>query len=193
MLFSGDIDNAFKYGYKFDILWGYTLDKGFPFTKFIDDLYKLRLKYPKGQPINYIAKLIMNSLYGRYGMDDTFNENIILTNESANKYIEKFSDNIIDIIDLEDSKLIITNNIIYTINTELDNAKENHNINIAIASAITSYSRIHMSKFKNNPEYRLFYTDTDSAYTNKPLPDHLVSDTELVKLKLEFVAKKAIF
>jgi DNA polymerase type B, organellar and viral len=193
MLFSPEMDNAMKYGYKFDILWGYTFSKGFIFNKFISDLYNLRLNYPKDHPMNYIAKLFMNSGYGRFGMDDNFSNIEIISNDSFNKYINKYEDNIIDIIDLGCSKLIFTNSLINEINTALDNGSENHNINIAIASAITSYARIHMTQFKNNPDYKVFYTDTDSIYTNKPLPDNLVSNKELGKLKLEFVANKAIF
>jgi hypothetical protein len=193
MLFSPEMDNAMKYGYKFNILWGYIFSKGFIFNPFITDLYDLRLNYSKSHPMNYIAKLLMNSGYGRFGMDDNFNSIEILSNDSADKYIYKFADSIVDIIDLGDSKLIITNNNNNNINTALDNGTENHNINIAIASAISSYARIHMSQFKNNPDYKLFYSDTDSAYTNKPLPDHQVSNTELGKMKLDFVANKGIF
>jgi hypothetical protein len=191
MLFSPEMDNSMKYGYNFNILWGYIFSKGFIFNPFISDLYELRLNYPKSHPLNYVSKLLMNSDYGRFGMDDNFNNIEILSNDSADKYIYKFSDNIIDIIDLGESKLILTKN--NYINTSLDNASENHNINIAIASAITSYSRIHMTQFKNNNDYKLFYTDTDSVYTNNPLSDNLISDTELGKLKLEFIAKKGIF
>ena len=193
MIFSPEMDNAVKFGYKFDILWGYTFTKGKVFNLFMSDLYKLRLNYPKDHPMNYVSKLFMNSFYGRLGMDYNFNNIEILSNESANKYINKFADNIMDIVDLGESKLIFTVNKINNINTLLDNASENHNVNIAIASAISSYARIHMSQFKNNPEYKLFYTDTDSAYVNKPLPQNLVSDNELGKMKLEFVAEKGIF
>ena len=45
-----------------------------------------------------------------------------------------------------------------------------------------------MSQFKNNPDIKLFYTDTDSAYVGGPLPKELVSNVELGKLKLEYVA-----
>jgi hypothetical protein len=193
MLFSPEKDNAVKYGYKFNILWGYIFSKGFIFNPFITDLYELRLKYPKSHPLNYISKLLMNSGYGRFGMDDNFNNIEILSNDSVDKYIYKFAENIIDIIDLGDSKLIITKNLNSNINTALDNASENHNINIAISSAISSYARIHMTQFKNNPNFKLFYTDTDSVYTNEPLPNNLISDTELGKLKLEFIARKGIF
>ena len=73
------------------------------------------------------------------------------------------------------------------------NNRSNNNINIAIASSITAYARIHMSQFKNLPGYKLYYSDTDSAYYNKPLPDYLVSNTLLGKMKLESVNSKGIF
>jgi hypothetical protein len=38
-----------------------------------------------------------------------------------------------------------------------------------------------------------YYSDTDSAFTNKPLPKHLVDNKTLGKMKLENILKKAIF
>ena len=126
----------------------------------------------------------MNSLYGRFGMDDNFNEWIIIDKDLLRDFLDSNENEILDIIELDNKLLIqlICNNI--------DN---DHNINIAIASAITSYSRIHMSQFKNNSNYKLFYSDTDSIYINKPLSEELISSSEIGKLKLEFIADKAIF
>jgi hypothetical protein len=50
-----------------------------------------------------------------------------------------------------------------------------------------------MSQFKNNPNFTLFYSDTDSAYIDRPLPDNMVSSKILGKMKLENVLNKAIF
>jgi hypothetical protein len=50
-----------------------------------------------------------------------------------------------------------------------------------------------MSQFKNNPNIKLFYSDTDSAYVNKQLDDSLVSSKVLGAMKLESVNTKAIF
>ena len=50
-----------------------------------------------------------------------------------------------------------------------------------------------MSRVKNNPNIKLYYTDTDSAYVSGPLPSDLVSETELGKFKLEYIAKRAVF
>jgi DNA polymerase elongation subunit (family B) len=70
---------------------------------------------------------------------------------------------------------------------------ESHNVNVAIAAAITAYARIHMSQFKNNPNFNLYYSDTDSIYIDRPLPPEFISSTELGKLKLENVLIDAIF
>ena len=50
-----------------------------------------------------------------------------------------------------------------------------------------------MSKFKNNPKINLYYTDTDSAYTDSDIDPSLIDDKMLGKLKLEHVCKDAIF
>jgi hypothetical protein len=37
------------------------------FKDFVDTLYNLRLQYPKTNPLNYIAKIILNSVFGKFG------------------------------------------------------------------------------------------------------------------------------
>ena len=71
--------------------------------------------------------------------------------------------------------------------------KLNNNVSVSIAAAITAYSRIHMSQFKNNPKINLYYTDTDSIYTDSNLDESLISDNNLGSLKLENIVDKAIF
>jgi hypothetical protein len=71
--FSEELYNASKYGYKFEILRGYLFEKGNIFKDYVDNLYNLRLTYPKTDPMNYISKILLNSLYGRFGMNDSFN------------------------------------------------------------------------------------------------------------------------
>ena len=79
------------------------------------------------------------------------------------------------------------------IDNMLDSDNITHNVNIAIASAITAYSRIHMTKFKNNDNIKLFYSDTDSIYINAPLDDNLISDKILGAMKLEHICNKVVF
>jgi DNA polymerase elongation subunit (family B) len=193
MLFSVEMDNAIKLGYKFEILWGYTFKTGYIFKEYVDTLYNLRLQYPKSDPLNLIAKLLLNSLYGRFGMDDSFSEVSILDQESYLKFERDHAEDIQDRMEIDNKVFIKHRAKSKDINTLLDNASETHNVSIGIASAITAYARIHMSQFKNNPDYILYYTDTDSAYINKPLSEDLVNSKTLGKMKLEHTLKKAIF
>jgi hypothetical protein len=50
-----------------------------------------------------------------------------------------------------------------------------------------------MSQFKNNPKINLYYTDTDSIYTDSELDSSFIDSKTLGKLKLEHVCKRAIF
>jgi hypothetical protein len=50
-----------------------------------------------------------------------------------------------------------------------------------------------MSQFKNNPNINLYYTDTDSIYTDSDIDESLIDNKILGKMKLEHICKKAIF
>jgi hypothetical protein len=193
MIFSEEMYNAMKFGYKFEIKWGYTFDSDLIFSKFVNELYKIRLDYPKSDPMNYIAKIIMNSLYGRFGMDDNFIITEIMNKEDYDKYEELDKDNsILDVIEIDDNYLVQTKNPNIELDTLLDNGSEVHNINIAIAAAITAYARIHMTQFKNNENYNLYYSDTDSIYIDSPLDKNLIGK-ELGLMKLECICEDAVF
>jgi hypothetical protein len=145
------------------------------------------MKYLKSNPLNYIAKILLNSLYGRFGMIDHFYKIEVIPNSYAQDFKNKIFDRIIDVIELPTSTIFIY---------DQDNPFEEydtHNINVSIAAAITAYARIHMSQFKNNPDINLFYTDTDSIYTDSDLDSKFLCDKTLGKLKLEYICKEAIF
>jgi len=135
----------------------------------------------------------MNSLYGRFGMIDSFPIIKIIDKNDIFDFIDKYADDGIKFIELDDKIMVIYKTHQDEVNTMLDGNKQIHNVSVIIASAITAYARIHMSYFKNNPNFKLFYTDTDSAYIDKPLPVNLVNNKVLGKMKLENIIKKAIF
>jgi hypothetical protein len=194
MYFSEELNNAKKYGYTFEVLWGYTFEKGYIFKDYVNDLYELRLNYPKSDPMNHIAKLLLNSLYGRFGMEDSFINTKIINKEDYLKFENQNKEGIKDIINLGNSYLVQYKDPSVELETALDNGTETHNVNIAIASAVTAYARIHMSQFKNNNTLpRLFYTDTDSLYFDGPLPDSFIHPTILGKLKLVGIYDLAVF
>jgi len=68
-MFSEELYNATKnFGYTFEVIKGYEFDKGDIFKEYVNKMYSLRLEHAKGTPMNLIAKLLMNSLYGKFGM-----------------------------------------------------------------------------------------------------------------------------
>jgi hypothetical protein len=127
-------------------------------------------------------------------MDDNFVDIRIFDSQiSYKKFVEENSDNIDDIIKLGDKYLVKYRSEDKDQQTMLYGNLETHNVNVAIASAITAYARIHMSQFKNNPNFNLYYSDTDSIYIDKPLSKDMISNTILGKMKLEHIINKAIF
>lgn len=186
MLFSKELMNARKFGYEIEILWGYTFESANIFKDYVDLLYNLRLQYPKSHPMNFIAKILLNSLYGRFGMDDNFAEKVIIQKDYYPDFENKYLDKIIDKIDLDSHWLIF-------FESDEDQEELEHNVSIGISAAITAYSRVHMSQFKNNPDINLYYTDTDSIYTDSEIDSKFVDTKVLGKLKLESTSEKVVF
>jgi len=194
MVFSAELDNAVKYGYKFEILWGYKFDRKNIFKGYVENLYNFRLKYDKSNPLNLIAKLLLNSLYGRFGMIDSFPDITIFNDfKSFKTWFNVHNEDVINFEELGDKIFVQHRSEDIDQQTELYGGLETHNVSIGIAAAITAYARIHMSQFKNNSNFNLYYTDTDSIYIDKPLSDDLVNNKILGKMKLENVLTDAIF
>jgi hypothetical protein len=62
-------------------------------------MYNLRLQYPKSNPMNLISKMLLNSPYGRFGMNDSFPSIEIISNKEALKFIDEFKGEIHDVVD----------------------------------------------------------------------------------------------
>jgi len=124
-------------------------------------------------------------------MDDNFSEVNIIHKDYIIDFENKFFELISGRTELDEHFLVqlknSENNVIE------DDENSTHNINVGIAAAITAYARIHMSQFKNNPEFNLYYSDTDSIYIDRPLPGDLVNSKTLGKMKLENILTDAIF
>jgi hypothetical protein len=193
------MDNAVKYGYTFEIMKGYQFERGNNiFKEYVETLYNLRMKYPKTNPINFVAKLLMNSLYGKFGMRTettdvkVFNCSDPTGMNSFNECFTLWGESIKDLITIDDYKILVRNSLLaYKYNDELD-LYHGMDVNIAIASAITANARSYMSIFKNNSNIKLYYSDTDSIVVDNPLPDNIVG-TNLGQVKLEYKIKRAVF
>jgi hypothetical protein len=120
-------------------------------------------------------------------MNDNFPDIDIIHKDYINDFENKFLEQIISKIKLDDHFLVVYES------ENLFKSNKTHNISISIASAITAYARIHMSQFKNNPKINLYYSDTDSIFTDSDVDKSLIDSKILGKLKLEHVCKRAIF
>jgi hypothetical protein len=197
-IYSAEMDNAIKYGYQFEILKGYQFDKGYIFKEYINKMYNLRMQYNKAHPMNLIAKLLMNSLYGKFAMKlestiiDMFDISCETENAIFKDLLDIYGETIKDFIEIDNYVLTVRNSLINYKYNENEDMFHGLDVNIAIASAVTAGARMWMSNLKNNPLFRLFYSDTDSIVVDKPLPSYMVGN-ELGQFKLEYVIKRAVF
>ena len=181
--FSEELKNAEKYGYKFKVLRGYTFKKGLIFSPYIDQLYNIKKSSTPDSPWYTMSKLLLNSLYGRFGMNPVLDKSIIV---DTNKLLDLKKDGkvvITDCLPLGSKSLITLKG------RELDKAP---NICVAVAAAITSYSRIHMTNYINKYADDICYIDTDGIKITKKLPDKEVGK-ELGQMKYEGSFKRCVF
>lgn len=168
---SAEIDYAISQGYNIKIIKGYAFpEKRMLFKNFIDDLYSIRLTAAKNSVSDIIAKLLMNSSYGRFGMDAE-KENIgFELKEGVEEY----------------QILKIGGRNVQLYKEPITLRTFSH---VGIAAFTTSYARIHMHKLFKDLGEELFYTDTDSIFTTRKLN----SDKSLGGLKFENEFDSAVF
>jgi hypothetical protein len=182
--FSDELYNAAKYGYTFTVKRGYLFEKADIFSEYVDFMYDLKKNSQRGTPNFTISKLLMNSLYGRLGMDPIAEQHIILSNDKAIKLYPK-----IDVNELISFfKLPITDSY----DDSYEDIANIKNTSVVISSVVTASARIHMSIFKTDPNLKIFYTDTDSIDVNKVLDPRFIGN-ELGLMKLEHTFDEAIF
>jgi len=142
-------------GILLDIKYAILYEKfDFIFDDFVKNFENLK---KKDEIHKKFAKLIINSLYGRMGMNNMEEESLIIKKNDFRIYEKKYR--IKSFVELNEIILI---NIENTIKKKLKK-------NISIASCITSKARIKLYKaqmdvVKNNG--RLLYSDTDSIYAS---------------------------
>nr|YP_009652969.1 DNA polymerase [Taiwanofungus camphoratus]QCG70007.1 DNA polymerase [Taiwanofungus camphoratus] len=175
--------DSYKEFYNFNS--GYLWEKDYVFKNFIKFLYTLRTQYPKSDPMNYISKLLMNSLYGRFAMKNIRNIFEFLDKSEFFKLLENDQIEIKNYIDLNDSLFVN-----YINNSQLDKESKS---SISIASAVTAYARSYMFNIIEDNIDNIYYSDTDSLYLDRPLNKHLISSNELGKFKLEYVFKDSVY
>jgi hypothetical protein len=172
---------------------------------------------PTSKTEKNLAKLVLNSLIGRFGMNP-FNKgdsHIYNAEEHMAAYKTKFLMETKEIT--ENCFIDVHNNIVdrdvcenYNVNylealakEKVSEAKINssNNISITTAAAILSYARIHVAKVMLDIKRaggNIYYTDTDSIVTDIELPPtsdgvSRVHSSELGKFKLEHIIKEKCY
>ena len=90
--FSEELKYAESIGYDVTPLQGYLFDKGCGlFDKFVTELYDNRLKAKKegNDGLSYVYKILMNSLYGRFGINPQSTITEICTREQYEQFLRK--------------------------------------------------------------------------------------------------------
>ena len=190
VIFSEEMFKYMQYGYKFKVKKGYLFQRSNIFKEYITDLYKIKQSLNKDEPMYLVSKLLMNSLYGRFGMSNEMSNHVIINNNELTETIEQIStqNGKIDILDLNNGKTLLT----VFFKDDNQNSLTNKDISIGISAAITAYSRMFMSDLLYNTKLDILYMDTDSIFVTSRLPDNIISK-DIGKWKLEYVLKKAIF
>ncbi|KAK3027204.1 hypothetical protein RJ639_040375 [Escallonia herrerae] len=192
LYYSEELKYARDISYKINPLSGYLFEKknNSPFGSFVSSVFEMRqdAKRIGNNAMSYVYKILMNSLYGRFGINpictvteicnlDRYNH---LTMEGDFIYADKLS-----------SHYFIVS---YLTNTAVASGTDWVPPRISVvqlAAAIITCSRIHMYPYISRPD--CYYTDTDSVVLGSPLPEGEISSTVLGKFKLEHNIKKGLF
>jgi hypothetical protein len=160
------------------------------FSEYVDYLYDLKKNSERDSPFFIISKLLLNGLYGRFGMTPESEEHIIVTPDEGLK-IQRDNNKIVNAITvLSNGKELIS---FFNLPDNSDKMKnKTKNISVVVASIVTASARIHMSQFKNNNNYTVYYSDTDSLDINRELDPKFIGK-ELGQMKLEHVFEEAVF
>ena len=130
-----------------------------------------------------ISKFILNSVYGRFGMNPVLQTQEVVDLDKLSEFIKLIGlDNIVTMTEIGNKTIVSYIKMFPRVPL----------VNIALATAICANARVKMSVVKNNPDFLLYYTDTDSAITNKQLPSYMVDPKKLGKFKLEGVLSKFV-
>ena len=181
--FSEELREAEKYGYKIKLLQGYNFQRKNLFKEYVEILYSIKEQTNKDDPKYAIVKFILNMTYGRFGMNPVKETSVVV---SKNKAIDFLMDSNKDIIDhyVFDNGTEFVRYVENLPEEKTDNVVNGPNVSIAIASAVVASCRIKINQLKHLKGVKIYYSDTDSVYVDKPLPSNLIG-TKLGQLKLE--------
>jgi len=203
-----ELNYAIQDGYKADIICGINfpesnkVDSENLFKNYVDHFYNKKLN-AKDPIERMIAKLSLNSLYGKFGQKDIESKIRIVTKNEADKLIKVYHYTYLSYITNDlvlikySSKL---NEKIRRLYKEEENELNRKFISkdrgvvsaVQISSRISALARVSINKYKNIEGNNLYYSDTDSLILENKLSSEEIGN-ELGKWKLEAEILKGIF
>ncbi len=201
--FSEELKEVIKHGYVVTPVLGSTaleMRGAYIFNEYIDSFYAIKSNSDGAQ--RWIAKMHLNSLYGIFGRKTEINvTELIKTKDLQKCYLTKIINRIVNVT--PDFSLIryvnnVDHDIIKTLQVNFEGLQHEETTvmnNVGISSAVAAYGRIHMMQFKvGDMADHICYTDTDSIFTDKPLPASMLGKgLGLMKDELDgAVIKKAL-
>jgi hypothetical protein len=204
LFFSEELRFALNHGYQIvAISQAYSFDRGDNlFKDLIVQLNEMKIRaQAEGQPtLRNVAKLLMNSMYGRFGMHVDNTKAEVVSQDRSREIMNTFL--VTNILSLGGMELIS-----YEIDQPLSiNSggkrllKSQHQLpgqtNVPIAAAITAYARMLINQLKVlalKSDLEIDYSDTDSLVLNGPLPPEYIDPAQLGMLKLEHVIEEGYF
>lgn len=188
--YTEELKYARDLGYTILPISGYLFKKmESPFNSFVSSLFESRLEAKKSgnEAMSYVYKILMNSLYGRFGINPKST-----TTEVCDEYRYK---NLIRNSELIFGDMLSENTYIVAYHSNTDKGDDYwnppKNSAVQLAAAITASARIHMYPYISRED--CYYTDTDSVVLGHPLPNEEISSSVLGKFKLEDRIKKGYF
>ena len=192
-LFSEEIKNVRELGgYKITVLKGYTFGRKNIFKEYINDMYQIKESYSndRSNPMYLISKLLMNSLYGRFGMKSELKIHEIVKTSDIQGLQAKYGELSLVEWKLTDDLSLVSHPAPLEITAHnFWNDEFHNNINIAIAASVPAYARTIMNYYLADNTLIIGYMDTDCIVIYEVIP---VSN-ELGKYKLEAKYKTVIF
>nr|BAD66818.1 orf774 [Beta vulgaris subsp. vulgaris]CBJ20683.1 hypothetical protein [Beta vulgaris subsp. maritima] len=186
--YTEELKYAKSLGYTVIPIKGYLFQKReSPFKDYVGSLFERRLqaKEDGNEAMSLLYKLVMNSLYGRFGIHPKSTKTDIGGIKEYQYRMRQES--------WLDGDYLGNDKYVLSYHTNMDNTIDRwdppKNSAIQLAAAITACARIYMYKYTSRED--CYYTD--SVVLGNPLPEEVVSSSIIGKFKLEAIIKKGFF
>ena len=187
--FSEEIKNAIKHGYKITVLSGYLFEQAIILDENVFHWNDIKEANVPGTPMYFIAKLMNNSLYGKFGQNPNLSTAKFINEDEMETFLTNPNHEIEDVQEWHIYESNTTKSLIQYRDLTVNLEDKNNNVNVGISAAITAYARIFLSKYLTDPKVKIYYMDTDSLIVDS-MPDDSEIGKGLGKWKLEKNIKK---